>query len=175
MPSSTENDLIFQPGARFGRWVIVSADKHYDKWKKIMHECHCDCGSERVVLKRDLKSGKSTSCGCLTIENGIKSNTKHGFKRRDSAHELYGIWAVMRGRCNNPENKSYKHYGGRGISVCERWNDFKMFAKDMGDRPEGLSIDRINNDGDYEPSNCKWSTAVEQANNRRKPGCQRTQ
>ena len=85
-----------------------------------------------------------------------------------SRHPLYSTWSNMKGRCYNPNRPVYKYYGGRGIKVCDRWkNSFKLFLKDMGERPEGCTLDRINNDGNYEPTNCKWSTTVEQNKNRR--------
>ena len=100
----------------------------------------------------------------------IHANSVHGHstgKPGGAPTTEYTIWCSMRQRCNNPSDAAFKYYGGRGIRVCERWGDFRNFLADMGSRPKGLWLDRINNDGDYEPSNCKWSTPKEQANNRR--------
>lgn len=101
-----------------------------------------------------------------TLEEPIKHQYKHNLRN----HKLYNTWLKMRDRCNNPNHKYYKNYGGRGIKVCKRWDNFALFVVDMGERPENYTLDRINNEGDYEPSNCKWSSRKEQQANRRKVG-----
>jgi len=134
--------------------------------KKRIFLCKCSCGNEKRVERGLLINGFTKSCGCLSLENTIKRSTTHGLKH----HPLYSVWQNMKTRCYNPKTWNYKNYGGRGIKVCDEWrNDFKAFydwAVNDG-YSDGLSIDRRNNDGNYEPSNCKWSTAKEQANNRR--------
>lgn len=127
--------------------------------------CKCICG-ERVKLS-SVGWGKTRSCGCLRREVAAAKATKDG----RSAHPLYGVWKMMIQRCHTPTNKDYEDYGGRGIRVCDRWrNDFQAFADDMGPRPDGMTVERVNRDGNYEPSNCEWATWSAQAFNRRPKG-----
>jgi hypothetical protein len=138
-------------GDKFGRWTVLSFDKK-------VALCRCDCGVVKNVNNQNLKIGSTKSCGCFRSE----LLTTHG-KSRSRA---YKAWAGMKDRCYNKNNQYFHVYGGAGISVCERWlTGFDMFYQDMGDPPDGMSIDRINNKGNYEPSNCKWSSGSEQSRN----------
>ncbi len=126
----------------------------------------CKCGVE--FISRALPHKTTPSCGCVTKLIGERSIT-HGYKKNDNHHKLYSTWIGMKDRCNNTKNINYPDYGGRGIKVCEEWlNSFPNFLKDMGEKPEkGYSLDRKNVNGDYKPSNCRWTTQFEQNNNRR--------
>lgn len=131
--------------------------------------CECDCGAKKEVIGSFLRRGLTTSCGCYCRERTSQTSTKHGASRPGSVTLEYRIWNEMRQRCTNPKCNRYYSHGARGISVCERWNDFSAFMEDMGPRPSiAHSLDRINNDGNYEPSNCRWATRKEQARNKRR-------
>lgn len=153
-------------GQRFGRWSVVC-----EATKKGSHRywhCLCDCGNESDVYVGSLSRGVSMSCGCQRDEETARRNFKHGVC--DGCHtkpppRTYNCWRNMKARCQNPKNHKYPVYGGRGITVCAKWQTFAGFYADMGDCPDGMSIDRINNDGNYEPSNCRWATVEQQMSN----------
>ena len=129
-------------------------------------ECLCHCGARFVAQQRNLRSGTTQSCGCLQKETVSKIFRKHGHSVARSSE--YVAWECLRQRCLYPNYRQFKDYGGRGIKVCERWDDFQNFLADMGPKPgPEYSVERINNDGDYAPDNCKWATRKEQQGNRR--------
>lgn len=125
--------------------------------KNSMWICECKCGNDVEVLAQSLKSGNTLSCGCYKIS----IHTKHGMVNTGT----YKSWSGMKSRCFHKSTPLYKNYGGRGITVCDRWLDFNNFLLDMGERPKGKSLDRIDVNKNYEPSNCRWATVFEQANN----------
>jgi len=148
-------------GERFGRLVAIEPTHIGGRrlWR-----CACDCGGESLVDVGKLRIGNTKSCGCHKASVLGISTTKHGMH----GTRTYRIWKAMRSRCNNPNVTQYKDWGGRGITVCERWGRFENFLADMGEAPPDRSLDRIDVDGNYEPSNCRWATRLEQAHNTRR-------
>ena len=149
-------------GRRFGKLVAVEfvGFKQFATERKRMWRCQCDCGKEITTAAMYLNGGSTNSCGCIV--------GKHKRTHGATGTPEFMAWTAMKQRCENPKLKGFKDYGGRGIKVCERWQTFENFLADMGERPSpGHSVDRINNDGNYEPGNCRWATRVTQSNNRR--------
>ncbi len=147
-------------GKRFGRLVVTGTAGR--RHANVVCLCLCDCGNKKEVLKGNLLAN-TRSCGCYNAEK----STKHGKASKNNKSQAYKAWGQMKGRCTNPKKPNYKNYGERGISYCDRWEDFKNFLDDMGEPAPGLSLDRINNDGNYEKDNCRWATSKQQCNNMR--------
>lgn len=147
---------------RFGRLLVLSRVENTSsgqaRWK-----VRCDCGVTKDVRGQALREGLTLSCGCLNAENAAKLKTTHGF----SKHSAFKTWKAMVARCSNPEDKDYAGYGGRGVLVCAEWLDVANFVRDMGEKPAGMSLDRINNDEGYCRNNCRWATSTEQGSNKR--------
>ncbi len=151
--------MTFAPGMVFGRFTVTS----------ILHKtkyclCDCACGNRNIkTVRQTLRAGRSKSCGCMRNELIGKANTTHG----QSNSREYRSWKAMRDRCGNPNFTGYAYYGGRGITICDRWSEFANFLADMGQCPKGHSLDRWpDHDGNYEPSNCRWATPKQQVENR---------
>lgn len=158
-------------GQKFGRWAVIKLN-HVDKNYYRYFLCKCECGKEKIVIGNTLRGGQSKSCGCLTREMASKSNTTHGMSKT----RIWGSWQSLKQRCNNPRNKAYPNYGGRGINYEESWEIFENFYEDMGKEykehvkkygENNTFIERNDNNLGYSKSNCSWKTRKEQNNNQR--------
>jgi len=150
--------IIDITGHKFGRLTVI--ERAVNKGTKIMWHCICECGEKTTCRGEHLRNGLISSCGCLAIE----MQTKHGMARTP----IYWVWQNMKDRCNNPNNPQFSDYGGRGVKVCDRWMaKFEHFHADMGDCPQGMTLDRIDNNRGYCKDNCQWSTRRNQVLNRR--------
>ncbi len=160
-----ENNLI---GKKFGFWMVESFYKKSQTGHKYWN-CVCKCGVKKQIREYPLLRSQTKSCGCISRALCYARNFRHGHARtyNHGPSATYQCWLSMRSRCLNPTHKAYSYYGGRGINVCDRWMKFENFFDDMGEKPNGLSLDRINNDLGYFKENCRWATDNEQGENRR--------
>ena len=160
---ASKRNLRDLTGQKFNRWTVLRRSEHDDA-NNVKWVCRCDCGTIAEVLAQNLTRNHSKSCGCYNVEQAIKNSTKHNMYHT----RLHKIWSSMKARCSNPNEQSYINYGGRGIKVCSEWENFEPFMKwALGNGyKDTLTIDRIDVNGNYSPSNCKWSTIKEQARNK---------
>ncbi len=150
---------------RFGRLLPVAPVAKVGTRGRPLWLCLCDCGKPCIVTPASLRNGRTTSCGCFGIEQRTLANRKHGHSSHGKPSGAYQSWYSMKQRCDNPKTPGFERWGGRGITYAAKWAEFASFLADMGDRPDGSQLDRINNDGNYEKSNCRWATPKENCNN----------
>ena len=158
-------------GRRFGRLIAIAPTEQTTIGQSRIWRCLCDCGKEHLVSRASLQGNNTRSCGCLAREINIQkclARTVHGHGRRSGESATHRTWRGMVERCTKASHSSFRRYGGRGIRVCERWLTFDKFLADMGERPEGTTLDRIDNEGDYSALNCRWSSLrIQQLNSSR--------
>lgn len=159
------NDLTDK---KFNRLTVIER-KGNDIFGHLRWLCRCDCGKEKIIVGSHMVRGKTKSCGCLNKEKLVARSLKHGHNRREKVSQVYSIWANLIQRCTNRNNQDYLNYGGRGITVCEKWlESFENFLEDMGQPPtKQHQIDRIDNNKGYDKNNCRWVTRKQQSQNRR--------
>lgn len=158
--------IIDMTGQTIGRWTVLQRGAQTPGGQTTW-TCVCECGAEKDVTAILLRDGRSRSCGCLKSELTVARSTRHGHSNSVRVTPTYHSWAGMIQRCTNPQSSRWKDYGGRGITVCERWMTFADFLADMGVKPPRTSIERTRNDVGYEPGNCTWATSKTQSRNKR--------
>lgn len=157
-----------ETGNRYGRLTVESLFEINKKRRSARWSCLCDCGARVIVSGTSLRTGHTSSCGCFHKEVvGAINRTHNRSPQKGRANPTYGTWKSMHRRCSSPKDQAFKNYGGRGISVCPRWDSYENFEADMGAMPDGLTLDRINNEKGYSPDNCRWATRAEQNSNKR--------
>lgn len=157
--------IIDLTGQRFNRWTVIRRSENTPQGQA-RWLCRCDCGTQRTLKSIVIRRGASRSCGCLQSETTTARSTKHGHSQAGRISPTYHTWSGMLARCKNKNNKSYPRYGGAGITVCESWLSFENFLADMGEKPSGKSLDRIDTSLGYTADNCRWATAKQQARNK---------
>jgi hypothetical protein len=159
-------DILDVTGERYGRLIAIK--RVASKPGATMWLFRCECGVEKEIPLRSVRQGKTRACGCLGKERRVEAQTTHGCASKHQKTGALRSYTAAKRRCDYPKNNRYELYGGRGIEMCEEWrNDFAAFLRDMGERPQGMSLDRIDTNGNYEPGNCRWVTPHNQALNRR--------